>query len=87
MFDHPYGIVCLDKIILVSDTYNHRIRVIDQETEEVTTLCGLGDPGHIDGACTQTKFNIPKRLALNLTSEYKALFVTELNDCVRVIDL
>lgn len=29
IFDHPDGIVCLDKIIIVADTYNHRIRMID----------------------------------------------------------
>ena len=56
MFDHPDGLVYLpsnedEGILLVADTYNHRIRVIDLKSGKVSTLCGTGEPGHADGAC------------------------------------
>ena len=36
LFDHPDGVVCINNLIFVADTYNHRIRVIDLESEEKT---------------------------------------------------
>ncbi len=36
LFDHPDGVLCIDNLIFVADTYNHRIRVIDLESSERT---------------------------------------------------
>jgi len=36
LFDHPDGVVCINNLIFVADTYNHRIRVIDLESSEKT---------------------------------------------------
>lgn len=62
LFDHPDGVTFLDdsgNILLLADTYNHRIRVIDLQNEKVSTLSGNGDPGHLDGPCVSAKFNFP----------------------------
>lgn len=37
LFDHPDGLVCINNLIFVADTYNHRIRVISLEADE----CGV----------------------------------------------
>jgi len=34
LFDHPDGLVCINNLIFVADTYNHRIRVISLEAED-----------------------------------------------------
>ena len=45
-FDHPDGIVQLENgDIVVADTFNHRVRVIDKDGV-VSNLAGNGDPGH-----------------------------------------
>jgi len=52
----------LNGILLVSDTYNHRVRLLDLDNQKVSTLCGMGvvgDPGHIDGPCARSKLNFP----------------------------
>eukprot|EP00347_Sterkiella_histriomuscorum_P008023 403346666 len=77
--------------LIVADTYNHRIRLIDLETLQVTsTLCGsgiIGDPGHQDGALVKTKLNFPQKVIFSQSNENCLLFITELNDCIRVVDL
>ena len=47
-FQHPLGVRFHRGKVYVTDTYNHRIRVIDPQTREVRTLSGL-DPGFKDG--------------------------------------
>ena len=66
LFDHPDGILYLfspgpspSSLLLVSDTYNHRLRVLDLTTRKVSTLCGSTDPGHVDGPCKDAKLNFP----------------------------
>ena len=45
---HPLGVVHVDGLLFVADTYNSAIRVIDLATSAVTTLAG-GDQGWADG--------------------------------------
>ena len=62
MFDHPDGVIMLSESeVLVADTYNHRLRVVDLTNGKVSTLCGSGEPGHLDGLYTnqKTKLNFP----------------------------
>ena len=58
MFNRPTGITLVDGIILVADSGNHRIRVIDR-TGAVTTICGNGEPGDEEGAFTGAALNHP----------------------------
>ena len=71
----------------MADTYNHRIRLVDLDLGKVTTLCGSGESGHVDGPCLIAKLNFPQKLALDISNNSKILYITELNDCVRVVDL
>lgn len=43
--------------------------------------------GHQDGPCTRALFKFPQKLRCWADEENKLLYVTELNDCVRVVDL
>src|SRR3712207_8407971 len=36
--------------LLIADTYNHKIKVLDPKTRKVSTLVGTGDEGQADGA-------------------------------------
>lgn len=59
LFNAPIGIAALDAKIYVADTYNDRIRVI--ENGQVRTLAG-SETGFADG--TAAKFNTPTGLAI-----------------------
>jgi hypothetical protein len=69
--------------ILVSDTGNHKIRRINKDTHEVTTVAGT-TAGQADGAGTTTaQFNYPMGLAVVGTD----IYVADYNNCaVRKID-
>jgi hypothetical protein len=73
---------------MVADTYNHRIRMVDFSSNKVSTLCGTLEAGHVDGPCSSAKLNFPQKLAIMTTKGgAKLLLVSELNDCIRCIDL
>jgi thiol-disulfide isomerase/thioredoxin/sugar lactone lactonase YvrE len=44
-FQHPIGAARHDNLLFVADSYNHKIRVIDLTTNEVTTWLGDGTAG------------------------------------------
>ena len=53
-FRYPQGLVLLpDGRVLVSDEYNHRIRLLSADLQEVSTVAGDGEDGHRDGAAAQ----------------------------------
>ncbi|WP_156781808.1 hypothetical protein [Leptospira tipperaryensis] len=58
--------------IYVSDTGNHRIRMIDQRVGSVTTIAGTGLAGIGNGSATATKLNSPKGLYLQGNSLFIA---------------
>ncbi len=63
-FNGPIGIA-LDRSgrILVADTYNDRIRVIEADGM-VTTLAGGGEPGWVDGTANEARFDTPSGIAV-----------------------
>jgi sugar lactone lactonase YvrE len=80
-FNGPIGIA-LDARgrLLVSDTYNDRVRVISP-TGEVTTLAGEGVPGLVDGPALAARFDTPTGLAVAADG---AIFVADTgNELVR----
>lgn len=85
-FQHPLA-VCVDdnrKLLYVADSYNHRIKVID-ESGEATVYCGSGSPGLRDGSAKDAMFWEPGGLALS--ADGSKLYVADTNNfAVRVVD-
>jgi hypothetical protein len=64
-FRCPSGLALLpDGRVLVVDQWNHRIRVLSADLQQVSTVAGDGEGGHRDGAAAQAQFNYPAGLAL-----------------------
>lgn len=85
-FQHPLA-VCFDdarKLLYVADSYNHRIKVID-ESGAAKVFCGSGSPGLHDGDARSAMFWEPGGLALS--ADGSKLYVADTNNFViRVID-
>lgn len=45
-FQHPLGIAVYEKSLLVADSYNHALRLIEKPSGKVTTLAGNGTAGN-----------------------------------------
>lgn len=61
LFNAPIGVAVSEEKIFVADTYNDRIRVI--ENGQVTTIAG-NEKGFSDGPENQAKFDTPNGLAI-----------------------
>ena len=53
-----------DGRVLLADTWNHCIRVLSADLQQVSTVAGDGEAGNQDGAAAQAQFNFPRGLAL-----------------------
>ena len=86
-FQHPLA-VCFDdkrKVLYVADSYNHRIKIIE-ESGEAKNFCGKGTPGFRDGAAKEAMFWEPAGLALSPDGSH--LYVADTNNfAIRAIDL
>jgi hypothetical protein len=79
---HPLGIEIYGDQILLADTYNHKIKLLNPVNKTVETLLGSGKAGQTDGANAQ--FYEPGGISL---ADGK-LFVADTNNhAVRVVDL
>lgn len=80
-FQHPLGVVVWRDRLIVADTYNGRLRLVDPVSREVTTLLG-SEQGWADGA--DPRFYEPGGLAI----DGDTLYVADTNNhAVRVVDL
>jgi DNA-binding beta-propeller fold protein YncE len=78
---HPLGVSFLDGTLYFTDTYNSKIKAVDPDTEQVTTLFG-GDAGWQDGA--DPLFYEPG----GLHAVDGKLYVADTNNhAVRIVDL
>jgi thiol-disulfide isomerase/thioredoxin len=82
---HCLDVTYHDGRLYVADTYNHKIKLIDLNTRECTTLAGTGKAGNADGSATQSaEFFEPAGVS------YAAgkLYVADTNNhLIRVVDL
>jgi len=70
--------------VIIADTYNHKIKMLDPATGKVSTIAGTGAPGHIDGAASLAQFHEPGGVSI----AGDTLFVADTNNhVIRTIDL
>lgn len=72
-------------MLLVADTYNHRIKVLDPATREARSFAGTGEPGLSDGAREDATFREPGGLAISPDGKHAWVADTN-NHRLRVID-
>lgn len=82
-FNGPVGIaVDAARQVIVADTYNDRIRAIQQDGT-VVTVAGSGQPGAMDGASAEARFHTPCGVAVDAAGN---IYVADTgNDAVRMI--
>lgn len=79
---HPLGLARWNDKLLIADTYNHKIKILDPATRTVTSFTGTGKPGQADGAASS--FYEPGGLAV----AGDKLYVADTNNhAIRVVDL
>jgi len=82
LLQHPLGVALYDGKILIADTYNHKIKILDTEKRTVETFLGTGKSGQADGA--GATFYEPAGLSI----AGGKLFVADTNNhAIRVVDL
>ena len=79
---HPLGLVLWNNKLLIADTYNHRIKLLDPAARSVKSFAGAGKPGQADGV--KPSFYEPGGLAI----AGDKLYVADTNNhAIRVVDL
>jgi len=79
---HPLGLARWNDKLLIADTYNHRIKLLDPAARTVKAFAGVGKPGQVDGATPS--FYEPGGLAVAKDK----LYVADTNNhAIRVVDL
>lgn len=79
---HPLGVALYDGKVLIADTYNDKIKLLDPETRTVETFLGTGKEGQIDG--TSPSFYEPGGISV----AGDKLFVADTNNqAIRVVNL
>ena len=79
---HPLGLAQWNHKVLVADTYNHKIKLLDPSLKTVKSFAGTGKPGQADGA--RPSFYEPGGLAV----AGHQLYVADTNNhAIRVVDL
>ncbi|HET7218004.1 MAG TPA: hypothetical protein VFJ02_08140 [Vicinamibacterales bacterium] len=83
-FNGPVGVaVDASGRVIVADTYNDRVRAIAADGT-VTTIAGAGEPGAIDGAALDARFDTPCGVAVDRAGR---IYVADTgNGVIRVID-
>ncbi len=79
---HPLGIEVFDGKVLIADTYNDKIKLLDPKTRIVTTFIGTGEAGQTDGKAAT--FYEPGGISI----AGNKLFVADTNNqAIRVVNL
>lgn len=65
LLQHASGVALLDDDrLLIADTYNHKVKLLDLKQGQVTTLLGTGKPGSRLGTTEETQLNEPSGVAV-----------------------
>ncbi|MDQ2746742.1 MAG: redoxin domain-containing protein [Acidobacteriota bacterium] len=82
LLQHPLGIALYDGKLLIADTYNHKIKLLDADKQTVETFLGTGKSGQTDGA--NPTFYEPGGLSI---ADGKLFIADTNNQAIRVVDL
>ena len=81
---HPLGVAVHEGRVIIADTYNHKIKMLDPSSGKVSTLAGTGVPGHRDGDAARAQFHEPGGVSV----AGHTVFVADTNNhAVRTVDL
>ncbi len=81
---HPLAVTVYAGRVFIADTYNHKIKMLDPATRQVTTFAGTGKPGHVDGPAKSAQFFEPGGLSV----AGNTLYIADTNNhAIRTIDL
>lgn len=61
---HPLGVCYAEGLLLVADTYNHKVKRLHPSTRACTTWLGSGQPSLADGRGREACFNEPGGLSI-----------------------
>ncbi len=79
---HPLGLARWNDKLLIADTYNHKIKLLDPLAKTVSSFAGTGKPGQTDGATPS--FYEPGGLSV----AGDKLYVADTNNhAIRILDL
>lgn len=79
---HPLGVALYNGKVLIADTYNHKIKLLDAQKQTSETFLGTGKSGQIDGA--KPAFYEPGGLSI---ANGKLYVADTNNQAIRVVDL
>jgi DNA-binding beta-propeller fold protein YncE len=81
---HPMGIDWWEGVLYITDSYNHKVKRVDPNTQSVTTFLGTGQRGSQDGAAQEASFYEPG----GLSAAGGRLYIADTNNhAIRVADL
>jgi hypothetical protein len=81
---HPLAVAVHHGKVIIADTYNHKIKMLDPGSGTVATLAGTGVPGHADGNAARSQFHEPGGVSV----AGDTVFVADTNNhVIRAIDL
>ena len=86
---HPLGLhfVKGKNVVLVADTYNHKIKVIDPFTNEIFSWLGSGEGGFSDDSTNNALFAEPSGIASLVTDTNVTVYIADCNNhCIRRSD-
>ncbi|BFY97727.1 hypothetical protein BsWGS_00768 [Bradybaena similaris] len=85
---HPLGVAYMDGKLVVADSYNHKVKLVDLDTQMCTTFAGTGHQGStLDKSdITKCEFNEPGGVAAD--EQEKMIYVADTNNhAIKVISL
>ena len=87
LLQHPLAVLALSPgEVLVADSYNHKLKMLNTETGSLQTLVGTGTAGYKDGLATSgCQLSEPSGLALGKNG---CIFIADTNNgLIRILDL